>query len=204
MERDHPSAENIIALYHEGAEAWDSVRKGNCIELAWLERYRALLPAKAHILDLGCGGGDPIAGYFVQHGYHVCGVDSSAPLLALCQQRFPDAEWHLADMRRIALRKTFGGILAWDSFFHLTRRDQRHMFSVFHHHSEQETVLMFTSGPDNGEAIGEFMGQPLYHASLDHDEYRQLLADNGFRVLRQVTEDPDCGGRTVWLAQREK
>ncbi|MGU3412611.1 class I SAM-dependent DNA methyltransferase [Enterobacteriaceae bacterium C34A] len=201
MEIDDPSAQNIIELYHKGAEAWDSGRKGNCIERAWLERFRALLPVKAEILDLGCG--DPIAGYFLQQGYRVYGVDSSVPLLAKCRQRFPEGEWHLADMRGIALGKTFGGILAWDSFFHLTRRDQRHMFTVFSQHSEPGTALMFTSGTDNGEAIGEFMGQPLYHASLAHDEYRQLLTDNGFLVVKQVTEDPDCGGHTIWLAQRE-
>jgi trans-aconitate methyltransferase len=201
MEHDHPSAAHIIDLYNRGAEEWDSARQGNCIERAWLERFRALLPSHGVVLDLGCGGGDPIAGYFLQHGYHVCGVDSSAPLIALCQQRYPQGEWHLADMRTVALGKTFTGILAWDSFFHLTRRAQRKMFPLFRQHAQPGAALMFTSGPDNGEALGEFLGQTLYHASLANDEYRQLLSENGFTVVNQVTEDPQCGGRTVWLAQ---
>ncbi|KRC71672.1 hypothetical protein D3C87_157050 [compost metagenome] len=45
-------------------------------------------------------------------------------------------------------------------------------------------VLMFTSGPALGEAIGEFEGKPLYHGSLDGGEYRGLLAANGFEVVR--------------------
>ncbi|MDX6022225.1 class I SAM-dependent methyltransferase [Scandinavium sp. V105_16] len=201
MEHDHPSAANIIALYNEGAEEWDRVRKGNLIEQSWLERFRALLPSQGCVLDLGCGGGDPIAGYFLQHGYDVCGVDSSAPLIRLCQQRFPQGEWHLGDMRTLALDKTFSGVIAWDSFFHLTRSDQRKMFPVFHQHCQPGTALIFTSGPENGEALGEFIGQTLYHASLGNDEYRQLLDENGFQVVKQLTEDPQCGGRTVWLAQ---
>ena len=54
-----------------------------------------------------------------------------------------------------------------------------------------------------GEAIGSFAGSPLYHASLDADEYRALLARNGFILLRHVGNDPACGGATIWLARRE-
>ena len=63
-------------------------------------------------------------------------------------------------------------------------------------------ALMFTSGPAFGEAIGELEGEPLYHASLEIDEYRALLAQNGFEVVCHTIEDPDCGGHSVWLAQR--
>ena len=42
----------------------------------------------------------------------------------------------------------------------------------------------------------------MYHASLDPEEYRSLLSENGFQVLRHVVEDPACGGATVWLAQK--
>jgi len=62
-------------------------------------------------------------------------------------------------------------------------------------------ALMFTSGPAVGEAIGQWQGEPLYHASLDPAEYRTLLDAHGFRVLHHHPEDPDCGGHTVWLAR---
>ena len=61
---------------------------------------------------------------------------------------------------------------------------------------------MFTSGPRHGEAIGRLRGEPLYHASLSPDEYRALLAANGFAVAAERMEDPDCGGHSVWLARR--
>jgi hypothetical protein len=60
---------------------------------------------------------------------------------------------------------------------------------------------MFTSGPSHGEAIGTLEGEPLYHASLDPAEYRELLDTHGFDVVRHVAEDPECGGHTVWLAR---
>lgn len=37
------------------------------------------------------------------------------------------------------------------------------MFPVFAAHAAPGAVLMFTSGPTAGEAIGEWEGEPLYH-----------------------------------------
>ena len=62
-------------------------------------------------------------------------------------------------------------------------------------------ALMFTSGPSFGEAIGTFESEPLYHASLDATEYRQLLDSNGFEIVDHVVEDPDCGRRTIWIGR---
>jgi hypothetical protein len=75
------------------------------------------------------------------------------------------------------------------------------MFPVFRRHAAPGTTLLFTSGPAQGVAIGEYHGSPLYHASLDAAEYRDLLAANGFTVIAHVVEDPTCGGHTIWLAQ---
>jgi hypothetical protein len=119
----------------------------------------------------------------------------------MCREKFPWQTWLVADMRMLALDRAFPGILAWDSFFHLGHDDQRAMFSVFRRHAAPGAGLMFTSGPAHGEAVGTFRDEPLYHASLDAEEYRALLADNGFVVKAHVAEDPHCGKHTVWLAQ---
>jgi len=78
----------------------------------------------------------------------------------------------------------------------------RARFPVLGAHATPSAALMFTSGPADGEAIGTFEGEPLYHASLDAAEYRRLLGEQGFAVTAHVVEDPDCGGHTVWLAGR--
>jgi hypothetical protein len=122
-------------------------------------------------------------------------------MIALCAGRYPDHEWRLADMRTLALNRTFDGILAWDSFFHLTQDDQRRMFPIFTRQAAAGAALMFTSGPSAGERIGSYRGEPLYHASLDSGEYRRLLQDNGFGVVTHVVEDPTCGQHTIWLAR---
>jgi hypothetical protein len=103
-------------------------------------------------------------------------------------------------MRGLDLDRRFDGILAWDSFFHLGMDEQRALFPRFAMHSLPGAPLMFTSGPAEGEAIGSYRGEPLYHASLGPAEYEQLLAGNGYVVQAHVAEDPSCGQHTVWLA----
>ena len=75
------------------------------------------------------------------------------------------------------------------------------MFPVLRAHAAPGAALMFTSGPAHGVAMGQFRGEPLYHASLDPAEYRALLDANGFEVAAHAAEDSNCGGRTVWLAR---
>ena len=64
------------------------------------------------------------------------------------------------------------------------------MFPVFRAHAAPRAVLMFTSGPAHGEAMGTFEGEPLYHASLDSAEYRALLDENGFAVVARLRTGP--------------
>jgi hypothetical protein len=107
-----------------------------------------------------------------------------------------------------ALREVCGNWLAaatltWDSFFHLNHDDQRRLFAVFADHARVGTMLMFNTGPQHGEAIGDYRGDPLYHASLSPADYRALAARSGFAVLHHAANDPEAGGRTVWLCRRE-
>jgi SAM-dependent methyltransferase len=193
----------IIDLYQRKAQDWiESRARSGLFEKPWLDRFRALLPPAGPVLDLGCGSAEPMARYLIELGHAVAGVDSSPAMIDACRRHFPAQEWLVADMRKLSLQRQFSGILAWDSFFHLCHDDQRQMFPVFRAHAAPNAALMFTSGPADGEAIGSFGGEPLYHASLDAAEYRSLLDRNGFRVVAHVVEDPDCGGHTIWLAQR--
>lgn len=196
-------ADRIVSHYERHATEWDADRrKYDWNDKRWHDRFVDALLEHASVLDLGCGGGSPVAVNLVSEGLRVTGVDSSPTLISLCRNRLPEQEWIVADMRVLSLGRTFDGVLAWDSFFHLKPDDQRGMLAVFAAHAAKSAILMFNSGPGYGESVGSYRGDPLYHASLDAAEYEQLLAASGFEVMDHIVEDPKAGGRTVWLARR--
>ncbi|MCP1997932.1 class I SAM-dependent DNA methyltransferase [Nitrobacter winogradskyi] len=197
------SSEWIIDLYERHARTFDRERGRSLFERGWLDRFRTVAGPRAAILDIGCGSGEPIARALIEAGHNITGIDSAETMIAICRERFPAQSWVVADMRSLVLRRRFGGILAWDSFFHLTQADQRAMFAVFAAHAAEGCALMFTSGPRAGEAIGSYQGEALYHASLDPDEYRALLRAHRFDVVDHIAEDAICGGHTVWLARSD-
>ena len=194
------ASDRIIDLYERRAGDYDRDRGRSLREREWLARFLALVEPGGTVLDIGCGMGEPIARHLIDSGCTVTGIDSSASLAALCRIRFPGHEWIVADMRQLALGRRFHGLIAWDSFFHLTMDDQRAMFARFAAHARPGAPLLFTSGSSKGEAIGDYHGEPLYHASLDPAEYETLLAANGFTVCAFVPEDAGCGSHSVWLA----
>jgi SAM-dependent methyltransferase len=194
-------ADRIIELYQRHAADFDEDRSRDLFERPWLNGFLGLMPPGAPVLDIGCGSGEPVARYLIEQGSEVTGVDSSPGLIDICKGRFPEQDWIVADMRTLALGRRFDGILAWNSFFHLSPDDQRRMFPIFAAHAAPNAALMFTSGPSHGEVIGTYRDEPLYHASLDGDEYRSLLKKYGFEVVSHAVDDPTCRGHTIWLAQ---
>lgn len=197
-----PDCRDPIDFYVDHADEFDAVRSRVLYERDWLDDFLAPVPPGGSILDLGCGAGEPMAGYLLERGFAVTGIDAAEPLLRLARSRYPQARWIQADMRTLDLGERFDAILAWDSFFHLPADAQRRCISTFGAHAAPHASLLFTSGPDLGEAINPLFGEPLYHASLSPDEYRARLASQGFHVDRHVAQDPTCGERTIWLARR--
>ncbi|HYF53221.1 MAG TPA: methyltransferase domain-containing protein [Salinarimonas sp.] len=192
----------IVGLYQRHARAFDRDRARVLVERPWLDALLALVPPGGSVLDIGCGMGEPIAAYLLAQGRRVTGIDAAPAMIELCRERFPGADWRVADMRGLRLGRTFDGVIAWDSFFHLDRDAQRATIPVLAAHAAPGAPLLFTSGPREGVAMGVYEGEPLFHASLAPEEYRALLREAGFGVLDHRSEDPACGGRTIWLARR--
>lgn len=193
--------DDILPAYAVEAAEWAPQRRLDLWERPALDACVAGRPLGLRVLDIGCGSGQPIAQWFIARGDAVCGVDGTAEMLAECAQRVPQGERVHADMRGLALGRTFDILLAFNSFFHLSPDAQRAMFPVFAAHAAPDARLLFTSGTSAGEVIGRVGNSPVYHASLDPDDYRDLLRANGFEVIWFRPEDVELRGHSVWLAR---
>jgi SAM-dependent methyltransferase len=201
---DEAAAGAIIDLYSRHADAWSRMRDGplNADERPHLETFAAALPKGADVLDLGCGSGRPIAEWLIGRGFRLTGVDASPGLIERCGAAFPEHDWRVADMRGLELGRRFEGVLAWYSSFHLTAGDQAAMAAVYARHLKPGGILMFIGGPKRGVAMGEWMGGPLYHASLEPTEYRAGLEAAGLVDIEEAVLKPrEDEGARVWTAR---
>lgn len=190
-------------VYERNAARFDAERAKILFERNWLERFLSFIPTEGRVLDLGCGSGDPIARYIIDQGYKLTGADASTAMLNLAIEKFPGGDWRQVDMRALDLPERFDGILGWDSFFHLTRAEQRSALPKFAAHLAPSGVLMLTVGPEDGEVTGRVGEDTVYHASLSTEEYTSILAAEGATVIEFVIDDPDCGHHTILLAQKQ-
>ncbi|WP_340151540.1 class I SAM-dependent methyltransferase [uncultured Sneathiella sp.] len=189
-------------VYERNAARFDAERAKILFEKKWIDCFLGFVPEAGHVLDLGCGSGEPIAGYIIGKGYKLTGVDASAAMLRLAREKFPNGDWRKMDMRALDLPELFHGILGWNSFFHLTRDEQRAVLPKLMAHLAPSAVLMLTVGPEEGEVTGQVGDDTVYHASLSREEYRSILVFEGMSMIEFVVEDPDCDYHTILLAQK--
>lgn len=195
------AAADINDLYDRRAQDWIADRGPDLTasDRIWLDAFTATLAPGDSVLDVGCGSGRPMAAALLDRGFAVTGIDASSILIAHAAETLPTGTFVQADMRRLDLGRTFAGILAWHSLFHLTPEDQRRTLPRLLGHAAPRATVMFSSGHRLGDAVGQWRGEPLYHGSLDPEVYQATLADAGFRVDQGVWADDG----TVWLARRD-
>ena len=189
-------------VYQSSAAEWDRQRNRSLMERQWLDRFAQSLAPSGHVLDLGCGAGDPVSDYFLTRGFKLTGIDYARAMIDIAQSRFPQGRWMVQDMRNLQLGDVFDGIISWDGLFHLTVAEQRELVPQFGDRLNPDGRLLFTIGPQEGEVTGTVAGQTVYHASLDPEEYRSILANTGFDAIMIEIEDPECGGHSVVLARK--
>ncbi|MDJ1018416.1 MAG: methyltransferase domain-containing protein [Paracoccaceae bacterium] len=189
-------------VYERQAESYDAARSRAFFEARWLTAFGDALPRGGRVLDLGCGAGQPIAAWLIAEGFQLIGADFSEAMLALARARWPNGDWRVADMRALDFPDRFDGIVAWDSFFHLTPDEQRDCIPDLARHLAPGGRLLVTVGPKAGEVTGTVGGETVYHASLSPAEYAQRLEDAGLRMTAFVAEDPGCDLHTILMAQK--
>jgi cyclopropane fatty-acyl-phospholipid synthase-like methyltransferase len=189
-------------IYEKHARAWDEHRPRIFFEQNWLDKFIKLLPSAGRVLDVGCGAGEPIAEYFIKHGFKLTGLDTSPTMLEISRRRFPKASWTQIDMRQLNLDTKFDGIVSWDGFFHLNQEEQRHVLARFADHLSADGSLLLTIGHESGEVTGLVEGEEVYHSSFAPDEYKAILETRGFRKVEIELRDENCGFHSILLAQK--
>lgn len=178
-------------MMHDSPDAYDAICEKWCAQRSaspvnrCVAEFAQSIARGGQVLDIGCGGGDPIDRYLSGQGLQVTGIDRSASMIekarALC---LPGARFIVADVLEFAPESACDAVIAFDSLWHVPHAKQRSLYARLSAWLKPGGGLLFTHGKAGGEIHGEMFGQTFYYSALDVGEVRALLEDAGLTIER--------------------
>jgi 2-polyprenyl-3-methyl-5-hydroxy-6-metoxy-1,4-benzoquinol methylase len=157
------------------------------------------LPAGARILDVGCGSGW-LSEYFARLGYDVTGIDISADLIRMAQERIDSVPYNLDhetqlrcrflthDIEVAPLAEKFDAVICYDSLHHLA--DERAVFRHLAAMLDIGGLLFILEGhkPESGSAteteLCDVMRQfGTLESPFSTSYLRELFDEHGLAVV---------------------
>jgi cyclopropane fatty-acyl-phospholipid synthase-like methyltransferase len=176
--------------------------------MRWLDDLLARLEDGSEILDLGCGRGVPFTQKLARR-HRVTGVDISARQIELARTLVPEAEFVQADAT--SLRQAPESVDAVVSLFmlgHVPRDEQGPLLRRIARWLRPGGLLLATMATSGTEAVDrDWLGAPMYFASLTTGENRALVEAAGLGIVRDRVvphHEPGHGDVSfMWLLARK-
>jgi SAM-dependent methyltransferase len=166
--------------------------------LEWLRDLDARLPEGSDVLELGCGRGVPGTRELARR-HRVTGVDISAVQIELARHHVPEASFVHADAAELDVAAgSLDAVVALYFFGHVPADEQRDLISRIAVWLDDGGLLLATFGAgEAGEDLDpDWLGAPMFFASLDGNSYIPLLRESGLEPLRDevlVQHEPGHG-----------
>ena len=172
--------------YNRICEEWHKFRKNSVINKCVAD-FAELLCANGDILDVGCGTGQPIAQYLANRGFHVTGIDFSAEMIKKAKAlNLANATFIECDFFDFQSEKKFDGIIAFDSLWHIAKKNQPLIYDKLASLTKKGGFLLFTHGNRDDQTVGTMYNQEFYYSALPTDKVRELLIRAGFDVITLI------------------
>jgi SAM-dependent methyltransferase len=176
--------------------------------LSWLRDLDARLPDRADVLELGCGRGVPGTRELARR-HRVTGVDISAVQIELARHHVPEASFVHADAVELEVAPgSLDAVVALFVFGHIPAQEQRDLLHRIAAWLKDGGLLLatFGAGEPGEDVAADWLGAPMFFASLGGDAYLPLLRELGLEPLREeivVQHEPGHGDVAFqWLLAR--
>lgn len=124
---DWPFARQInIQAYDQISLSYQEDYFTNPLLTEAFDSWLADLPAAGHILDAGCGHGDPVIARLLEKGFQVTGSDLSQSMLGRASQQFPGVQLWECAITEIDVEAVFDGACSFQSMLYLDPIDLFH------------------------------------------------------------------------------
>lgn len=157
------------------------------------DRFCAVLPLHAQVLDLACGPGN-IARYLLDQrpDLHILGTDLAPNMLTLARKNVPEAEFIQLDIKEVtALDRKFNGVICGFGLPYLSREEAIQFIQDVGQILEPGGVLYLSTMEDDygksgwqGPSSGD--GPQIYIHYHEAEYLRAALENSGFEAIEVI------------------
>ena len=102
----------------------------NETHLACLRKFLERVAPGGGVLSAGCGAGR-YDGLLLEAGHPVVGVDQSAGMLKMAQERYPEAQYEKVGLQELDFHEAFDGVICIDAMEHVCPEDYPEVLRKF-------------------------------------------------------------------------
>lgn len=149
------------------------------------DRFLSMIPPNGKIIDIGCGSGRD-AKVFSERGYEVTGIDFSSKMIEVAQEKAPQADFHVMDMRFLNFDPIFDGAWANASLLHLSKNEFLHVLEKIFQCLKPNGLffIKLKKGISEGlELDARYNNLEKFYSYHDEQELREVLLAVGFTIL---------------------
>ncbi|MBI1973637.1 class I SAM-dependent methyltransferase [Candidatus Micrarchaeota archaeon] len=158
----------------------------------YIEEFLSLLPARAKVLDAGCGAGDSVA-MFLERGFRAEGIDLSPEMLAIAKRKVPKARFRFMNLQRLSFKPaSFDAVYSFGVFEHIPKPGCLKILKGFARVLKQEGFLFLNFPRGRGEHKTYYpLARESFTASFySLGEFRDLLSRSGFCIVSKHLARP--------------
>lgn len=172
----------------------------------WLAALLRRLPARAGVLDLGCGCGVPVARTLADAGHRVTGVDVSGVQIERARRLVPGGTFLRADATGVAFEeRTFDAVVCLYALIHMPLDRQPVLLRRVGGWLRPGGVLLATAGASawTGTEDGWLGGTvTMWWSQADAATYRTWITEAGLQVESDHFVPEGDGGHQLFWAHR--
>ena len=188
--------------YERYAEAYAHHRSDRSSIRPYIERFVAMLPGGARVLDVGCGPGVD-TGSLALRGVHTVALDIAAAMLELAAPHTADRVV-LADQRHLPFADAaFDGVWANACLLHITKREVPGALAELTRVVKPGGVVYTAMQLGGGEAMeppsNTAIAAPRYFARYEADEWLSLLRAAGLEHMPAHESFDNLSDAKFWL-----
>lgn len=168
--------DKIANQYMQERELYDNTKE--------IQEFINLLPQKAKVLDIGCGGGVPILRMMLEKGFIATGIDFSKSMLELAKKNVPDAELIYGDVTKTDFESdSFDGIISTYAIIHIHKSLHPIVYARIYNWLKPGGVMLMGTSHSEWEEIVEYHGVDMAWSHPAPPASLQMVKNTGFEVI---------------------